>query len=559
MVDSDANLVVFGDKNILLGENLNNFVNVRKNPDGSLQYSYANHYKIENNELPKLHSVLLDPNLASIASDRSKNNDEVIASLLYKRYQSIETNLTAVKEHLYLIGANFTVRNISEEATNQVLFDIVRIYTNASIAIGYFSNLYQYKSMSMEASAILNASLTQMVRYIYDGSTSDEDKKILAQDFGIKMSYWADPEEFWLTKPILNPIHKYCYKNKSLEYIQQEKYSFEENAYKAQLQEYNLQYQRYITESENKQVYINFPEKKKMDLFNKLLEIDSRMKVKAIIDGIIRDNTEEKVREMYEKKKSEEISSIFETVEQCKAFLCGQYPEVEEIGKNITYITINEFKRLENRKWSMENVAKNTKDFTSIISTLVFDFAIGSAIMGSDLMGQASPVIGTILNTGKVAAIAAGLGLRNSWISPKEESTIDKPKLIEDFVCKATLCNIEDFLNMTIEKQNEVGKSYANHIYYSLLKDKAIYSQQSTIVDAYLVTYDGNHDKGKCIEVIRKKLGMNKNSSENNINSDSPLTEDSPNKLNSENNIIAPNSIDNSELIAGNIVNIEAV
>ena len=174
-------------------------------------------------------------------------------------------------------------------------------------------------------------------------------------------------------------------------------------------------------------------------------------------------------------------------------------------------------------------------------------------------MGQASPVIGTILNTGKVAAIAAVLGLRNSWISPKEENTVDKPKLIEDFVCKATLCNIEDFLNMPIEKQNEVGKSYANHIYYSLIKDKAIYSQQSTIVDAYLVTYDGNHDKGKCIEVIRKKLGMNKNSSTNNVSSDNPLTEGLANKFNIEDNIIVPNFIDNSELMAGKIVNIEAV
>jgi hypothetical protein len=556
MVDSATNLIVFGDKNIFLDDNVSSFVNARKNPDGSLQYSYANHYKIENNELPKLHSVLLDPNLSS---NTSKNNDEVIASLLYKRYQSIETNLTAVKEHLYLMNANFTIRNITEEATKQVLFDVVRIYTNSSIVIGSFSNLYLYRAKSIEASAILNAALIQMVHYIYNQSNSDEDKKILAQDFGIKMSYWADPEEFLLTKPIFQPTNRYCYENKSFEYIQQEKYFLEKRAYKARLQEYNFEYQRYITDSENKQVYINFSEEKKMDLFNKLLEIDSKLKVKAIVDGIIRDNTEEKIHEMYEKRKSEEVSSIFETVEQCKTFLCGQYPEVEEIGKNITYITIKEFKRLENRKWSIENVAKNTKDFTSIISTLVFDFAIGSAIVGSDLMGQASPVIGTILNTGKVAAIAAGLGLRNSWISPKEESTIDKPKLIEDFVCKATLCNIEDFLNMTIEKQDEVGKSYANHIYYSLLKDKTTYSKQSTIVDAYLMTYDGNHDKGKCLEVIRKKLGINKIISETNLNSDSQLAENLSNKIYNDDNIIIPDSINNSDILAGDVMNIEAV
>ena len=506
-MSNDTYLVVFNATNNPLDTLGNSIINESILTDGSIRYTAS--YKAEPSHLPKLNAVVLDP--------VEKWNGHPKVSLEFKRYHDQESKFTLIHDKLNWLGAKFEQREISY--VQGVAIDIIRITSNSTTAIAYFSNLY--KEVCFEAYSMLVASMPKMERW-----RIDQEEPTLPQDFSIWMAHWSDPEDNLLSMPEsanILPVG-YCYDNSTYNLDQQNKYEEDIEKYRTNHLKYSSDVFRQKKEIEIKTHFRELPIDRKESLFKELLSSAITQRV----ERNIKESTQDNIESMIKKKKLEDFLNIFKTVEQCQSFLQEKHPTVLGVVKNITDIAKKRFKAIEGSKWNVADVAKNAKDVTSLLGALIFDFpvgaSLGTAVVGEQIVKKSLPIIGKILDGSKASAIATSLGIR--WYKPKDNN-VNKDKFIEEFVCIASTCNIKEFLNLTVDDQEEIAKSYAKHIDHSFSNDKKSYTTQSTIVHSYLESYGGNHNKTKCIDNIRYELKISSNDTDT---SDVSIENQSPKK-----------------------------
>ncbi len=466
-----------------------NPINAALLQDKSLRYTIT--YRMDISKLPKLNAIILDPEY--------KWNGHPKVSLEFKKYPQQEANLTIIYSALNLLNASYEYREISYEQSFAI--EILRITSNSISAIAYLSNIY--KEISKEASDLLIESLTPMMNW-----TIAQNQPHLAQDFSIWMAHWSDPEDISYMQYNLLPLNDYCVSNITL-YKQEQ----------AQLTLLEQKNQQVLKENQIKSGYRKLPIEAKEQLYKELIENVVAQRVSEILEEMKESN----VREIISRAKYEESLHVFDNVEQCRNYLYTEYPSLIPSEKNMVQLVQKEFNALEGNRWDLEKIAKNTKDWTSLIATVIFEFSLGNALggnlahvlpqMGETFATHALPVIGKVLSGGKVTAIVTGLGLRNGWISPNDkEDSIDKVKFMEEFVCKAILCNAERFFNLTDVEQIKLSSFYGKHIFNSMNKDQNKYLSQSSIVDSYLNNLSdkndliGNYNQSECFNNIRNKL-----------------------------------------------------
>lgn len=489
---------------------LSSTVNTTLLQDGSVRYTLS--YRMDLKVLPKLNAVILDP--------ISKWNGHPKVSLEFKKYSMHETNLTVIYDALKLLNASYEYRKISYE--QGLAIEIVRITSNSIPMIAYFSNMY--KEISREASSMLIESLPPMLYW-----AMEKDKPMLTQDFSIWMAHWSDPDEALPTKPlpmIMPPAS--CAANITL-------YMQEEERFNMRLAKLNYDLHLYYEEKRRFEVKAGYrqstPEKKEL-MYKAFVDAE----IYKLRQEVLEEMTEVNVLDMLKQARLEEFLHIFDSIEQCQSFLYKEHPLLKNTTETFVNNVKSEFTKINEQKWDLDKATKNTKDFSSIIGTLVFDLSL-RAVIGD----YAVPVIGGALSVSKLIACITSVTSRNGWLDLADKESrqkIDQNDFIEEFVCKATLCHADKFSSLTDSGQLSLAKFYGKYIYNSLLGDKHQYPDQSSLVDvtlnklsnksyssiiklnkdlSFLLTkkdnstisildYLGDYNQNQCVEDIKSKL-----------------------------------------------------
>ena len=425
-------------------------------PDGSIRYTIAHNTSKLNLPIPK--AVILDPYY--------KWNGYPKVSIEFKKF-SDNNNLTSIYKALDFIEADYQYREIDLDFN--ISIEIVRINNNSINAIAYLSNLYE--PYSKELSSLFKASLDPMIYWVFE-----KNYPTLAQDTALKLAHLtsADNDEIILIPPIeplIEGVNGTCLVAQlpQIESVLQE-YAFQLDKFR---RESNILF-RY---KQAKQIYSNWTEFQKNLFYSAALTA----KINELRNEFLSSASEEKI--LAEKKRIayEKSLHVFDNQEQCLSYLFHKHKNIEPYFNEFSKEILNEWKFLKSKKLEFyDNSAKNTKDLSTLVGTVVFDFASGI------ISPKIAQIISVVLPAVKALSSTYTLISRNEILDLSNKKNLDKinpEKFINEFTCKVTVCNADYFLNLNNGSREKLAKIFAKYLFTAAIEDKDVHVDASHFID----------------------------------------------------------------------------